>query len=739
MNRVVVSLLLCLLFPLSSFAQTFWLQTAGPGVGSVAAFGKGNGVIIAAAGEGGIFYSTNNGIDWKASSQTVEYASQDVFATNSKNWIYTFTPDGDVLVSKNNGKDWSTTAGSPNDANAFTTYRTITVDDNDVLYIGTDNKGVWVSNDDGDSWGQVATGLPLLPAIGGYYSINGMATAPDGALYVCSGGGVHKLASGSSTWTLCRFGGQVDIPGNLDTNVTAIAVSSSGSSTGRIFAAVSTIGLCASSNGGKTWVQLANKNGLNTTIGAGIATDANGGVLYSAGLDGVYISANNGGDWKLVRQPSDDPAQAVAFTSSGAFVGYKSSGVAFSADKGKTWIPHSKGLFTSHINAMCADSKGKVFASVQNSSIYSTTDAGDVWSNISEALAGKDIRGLATTSSNAMFAATYKTTDDAGGLLKSVDGGNTWTSLSDGVILRGQYIDRFTTVLTTSGGEVLVGGENGVVYISRNDGASWLNTAKPVRSGITTQAITAMASTKQDIVFAANADGVYRSNALTDSTVWEALATSPKGATALLVDGSSDPNIIYAAAADGMYTSNDNGNTWVKNGTVTSATGVAINSKGVVYTAGANGTFSSNDKGATWKHESDELTSPTLLFVDKNDVLYAGTAGNGVYRNPLFPTQGVFAPSGHTPISISFENNYPNPFFTSTMMQYSLAKPSSVTLEVFDMTGKYITTLVSEFQLDGQHNVAFDAAGFSIPGGVYNCRLSANGERVMTSVVYMGK
>ncbi|HET9135962.1 MAG TPA: T9SS type A sorting domain-containing protein [Candidatus Kapabacteria bacterium] len=739
MNRVVVSLLLCLLFPLSSFAQTFWLQTAGPGVGSVTAFGKGNGVILAAAGEGGIFYSTNNGTDWKPSSQTVEYAAQDVFATNSKGWIYTINSD-EVLVSKNNGKDWSATAGSPSDAGAFATLRNITIDNNDILYIGTDNsdsKGIWISNDDGDSWGPVATGLPKLPALGGYYVINGMATAPDGALYICSGGGVHKLASGASTWTLCGFGGQVDIPGNLDTNVTAIAVSS----TGRIFAAVSTIGLCASSDKGKTWVRLANKNGLNTTNGVGIATDNNGGIIYSAGPDGVYISANNGVDWKLVRQPSDDPAQAVAFTSSGAFVGYKSSGVAFSADKGQTWTPHSKGLFTSHINAMCADSKGHVFASVQNSSIYSTTDAGDVWSSISEALAGKDIRGLTTTSSNAMFAATYMTSDDPGGLLKSVDGGNSWTNLSDQVKLRGNYINRFTSVLTTAGGKIFVGGANGVVYISTDDGTSWLNSGKPVRSGITTDSITAMVSTNQEQVFAANAYGIFRSNAISDTTKWDTLITSPKNVTALLIDESSNPTILYAAAVDGIYTSNDNGTTWIKNSSVSNATGVAINSKGIVYTIGTNGTFSSNDKGATWKHESDELNSlsPTLLFVDHKDVLYAGTAANGVYRNPLFPTEGVLAPSGHTPTSISFENNYPNPFFTSTMIQYSLVKPSSVTLEVFDMTGRYITTLVSEFQLDGQHRVAFDAAGFSIPGGVYNCRLSANAESVMSSVVYMGK
>ncbi len=739
MKRVVVLLLLCLLSPVSSFAQQFWLQTAGPGVGTVTAFGKGaNGVILAASGESGIFYSTNKGTDWTASSKTIEYSTKDVFATNSKGWIFTITGD-EVFVSKNNGQDWSTTAGSPSDAGASSTLRTITIDNDDVLYIGTDNadsKGIWISNDDGDSWGAVATGLPKLPAIGGYYSVGGMAAGPDGSIYICSGGGVHRLASGSTTWTLAGFGGQVDIPGKLDTVVYSIAVSS----TGRIFAVVSSIGLCASSDKGKTWARLANKGGLNTTLGESVAADDNVGIIYSAGLDGVYISTDNGVSWKISRQPSDDPAQAVAFAgaAAAAYIGYKNSGVAFSDTKGATWIPHNKGLFNSHINAMCADNKGNVFTSVQLSSMYSTNNAGDVWSNVSEALASKDIRGLGATSSNALFAATYKTADetDNGGLLTSNDGGANWTQVN----LTGTYAP-FLTALTTNGaGSVFVGGDNGIVFISIDNGATWLNKAKPIRSGITQSPITALTWVEPDHLFAANKDGIFRSAAISDTTKWEPLATSPKDVTAMVADLVSNPHIIYASAADGIYSSNDDGSTWVKNGAVTSAAGIAINSKGVIYAIGGNGTFSSNDKGANWKHESDELNSlsPTLLFVDHKDVLYAGTAANGVYRNPLFPTDAsVFA--SHKSASISFENNYPNPFFATTNIRYLLTKASLIQLEVFDMNGKYVTTLANEFQLEGQHTVAFDAATYSIPGGIYNCRLSSNGESVMTSIVYLGK
>jgi endo-1,4-beta-xylanase len=70
--------------------------------------------------------------------------------------------------------------------------------------------------------------------------------------------------------------------------------------------------------------------------------------------------------------------------------------------------------------------------------------------------------------------------------------------------------------------------------------------------------------------------------------------------------------------------------------------------------------------------------------------------------------------------------NYPNPFNPQTTIEYSLEKPGFVSLEIFDVTGKKIKTLVSENQSAAIHRVIWDATndwGVKVASGVYCSRL----------------
>ncbi|MCS6989308.1 MAG: T9SS type A sorting domain-containing protein, partial [Chloroherpetonaceae bacterium] len=67
------------------------------------------------------------------------------------------------------------------------------------------------------------------------------------------------------------------------------------------------------------------------------------------------------------------------------------------------------------------------------------------------------------------------------------------------------------------------------------------------------------------------------------------------------------------------------------------------------------------------------------------------------------------------------EQNYPNPFNPSTRIAYQIAAPSDVRLEVFDMLGRKVATLVSERKEAGEYVVTFDATNLS--SGVYLYRL----------------
>jgi chitinase len=72
-------------------------------------------------------------------------------------------------------------------------------------------------------------------------------------------------------------------------------------------------------------------------------------------------------------------------------------------------------------------------------------------------------------------------------------------------------------------------------------------------------------------------------------------------------------------------------------------------------------------------------------------------------------------------LSSILHNNYPNPFNTVTMINYQLFTNSDVELSVYNLLGQKVATLVNEFKPAGQHQVQWDASGFS--SGVYAYRL----------------
>jgi len=67
--------------------------------------------------------------------------------------------------------------------------------------------------------------------------------------------------------------------------------------------------------------------------------------------------------------------------------------------------------------------------------------------------------------------------------------------------------------------------------------------------------------------------------------------------------------------------------------------------------------------------------------------------------------------------------NYPNPFNVRTRIGFELARAGEVTLEVFDITGRLVRTLVDGMMPDGTHEVQLDAR--DLPSGVYVYRLAA--------------
>ena len=87
------------------------------------------------------------------------------------------------------------------------------------------------------------------------------------------------------------------------------------------------------------------------------------------------------------------------------------------------------------------------------------------------------------------------------------------------------------------------------------------------------------------------------------------------------------------------------------------------------------------------------------------------------------------------PSSFSLSQNYPNPFNPTTAISYQLSAVSFVTLKVFDVLGREVSTLVDDVQRAGTHIARWDAS--VMPSGMYFCRLSARPVDNRQAAVFM--
>jgi hypothetical protein len=183
------------------------------------------------------------------------------------------------------------------------------------------------------------------------------------------------------------------------------------------------------------------------------------------------------------------------------------------------------------------------------------------------------------------------------------------------------------------------------------------------------------------------------------------------------------------------------GNEVVVGGIFTSAGGVSANNVArfntqtntwsTLGTGSSNGVSISGYGGAVY-----------ALAVVGNEVVVGGnfTSAGGVSANYVARwnsgTSRVEQLSPTAPKTFLLEQNYPNPFNPSTTIRYQLPVASEVKLEVYDVLGKKIATVVNERQSAGSYQVVWNASGLS--SGTYFYRLQA-GTFVETKKMIMVK
>ncbi|MFQ5453487.1 MAG: T9SS type A sorting domain-containing protein, partial [Candidatus Zixiibacteriota bacterium] len=119
-----------------------------------------------------------------------------------------------------------------------------------------------------------------------------------------------------------------------------------------------------------------------------------------------------------------------------------------------------------------------------------------------------------------------------------------------------------------------------------------------------------------------------------------------------------------------------------------------------------------NQESPIWRkiHLSDETGFETYLpgFVSGKVVVKMSLGVDNNFESGL-------------PKEFSLTQNYPNPFNPSTIIEFALPKSGPVKLEVYNILGQTVNTLIDKTLGAGKHQVEFNAS--ELPSGIYFYRL----------------
>jgi photosystem II stability/assembly factor-like uncharacterized protein len=500
-----------------------------------------------------------------------------------------------------------------------------------LVFVGTDQSGVFESSDGGMSWSQASDGLPSYATNGSqvsavYPQIWALTFVGSDIFAGTSGYGVFLSKNMNTKWKSVNVG-------FTNPNITSLVVNGT-----TIIAGTYGGGIFSSSNNGSSWVQ--SSNGLpiynlgGTTNYAPVRALTLGSVaggrmnIYAGSTSGVFVSTNDGTSWNPRSSGlSDTSITSVIDDGANLFAGTYGGNVYRSTDTGASWVPITGNLSGTPINQLTVSSQvtgGLNLLAATDKGIFSSTSDGGNWSavyngptSLPPAVGCFDVVG------SSLLAGTNA------GIIRSTDSGSTWGAMNPN-----GFVNTFSVISQASGNRYLFAGTQGGVFLSTDDGIRWT----PVKSGLTNLSIDALVSSGQDLYAGAFdntftvSGGVFHST--NNGTNWTAVNNGLTNTN--IVSLSVSGTILMAGSRGGAFLSTNQGSSWspLNTGlTSTAVSAVAIIGDNL-FAGGVGGIFRSTDIGNSWSRVD---TGRWGIFIQsfgvKGTEIFVGTQNNGLFRS----------------------------------------------------------------------------------------------------------
>jgi hypothetical protein len=413
------------------------------------------------------------------------------------------------------------------------------------------------------------------------------------------------------------------------------------------------------------------------------------------------------------------------------------------------WTQQTSGI-TNQFYSVKAVNATTAWAAAVGGRVLRTINGGNTWTSVGGGRIGTaDVYNITAVDGNTAFVTTTPSTTTY--IFRTTNGGSVWDTVFQQA---GGFIDAMHLYDATNG--IAIGDPVAGRYTflrTTNGGTTWVRTATEPIPG------TGEASSQNDLaVFGTNyiwigasANGrIYRS---TDAGATWASSTVPGAvsATNVIAVWFNSAQYGIASAVNGStytaYRSTDGGVTWTTATVGTAGYNIAVGGSGTDDFLMARGTdvYRSTNRGTTWSSSyTGTGTFYDLDFCTSGSSTYGwGVKDNGNIVMYYGTITGVREEVVEIPQTFALMQNYPNPFNPTTTLRYALPKDARVNLSIYNILGQRITTLKDAVQSGGYYDVVWDGRndlGSQVSSGVYFYRVEArpvDGRDVFTSIEKM--
>ncbi|MDK2124156.1 hypothetical protein [Parachitinimonas caeni] len=525
-----------------------------------------NGDLIAGTRLNGIYISKDGGENWNPSNNGLEnFNIRSLFKINNGD-IFAVTGGDKVYRSFNNGVSWSLVSFSSR-VNA------ITSDLVGGLYFGTEDKGLFKSNDNGNTWFSVSVDLQnknisslILDSSGDIYAagnreivrssdhgknwikvssnfkgygIYQMASDGKGNLYVGAINGLYKSGDKGNSWTWLRNLGDEIRDLVIDSNDTLYVTEGS---------ALSTDGIHRSFDYGATWTQIKDTTNLHGAVA--LVVDKENRLYSYIESSGIFKSNDNGNNWNRDKGINLDRTAKLFDDSYGNLFITSSSKLYKSSDGGLSWVHFKNFIHEFYEDALVVNSAHGLFVGLNSTkTIYRSVDDGKSWEEYQKAPSHFNLNSLLMDKKGNLFAITNL------GIYKSAIGQRDWNLISP---MRTYY----TAFISDNGNTIAAIGynswsDNHFIAMTVDGGATWGNPYMFSECG----AISVITMNSQGDIFAGTQHcGILRREAKYNHDYWNVMLPG-KNITSLTLGAKGS---MYAGTnGNGVWASND-GLSWLQ-------------------------------------------------------------------------------------------------------------------------------------------------------------------------------